>query len=392
MAEPWVTIIGLGEDGPDGLSVASRKALDAAEVIFGGQRHLDLIAAGPRGQTWPVPFTVDPVLAAKGRRVVVLASNDPFWFGAGSSLTRHLKPGDWVAHPSPSTFSLAAARLGWPLEDTLCFGLHAAPFARLLPALGRRVVATLRDGAAASDIAAWLTANGFGASTLHILEALGGPRERVRNIRADAFNLTDVQHPVAVAIDPVGTALPCANGLRDTLFAHDGQITKSPVRALTLSALAPRPDQLLWDLGAGSGSVSVEWCLAAHGARAIAVEQNPARAENIRVNIATFGLDTRMELRVATSSDALAALPDPDAVFIGGGARQDLLQSLWARIPTGTGLVINGVTLETEALLAKWHANKGGDLMRIELAEAQPLGTMQGWAPARPVVQWRVTR
>ncbi len=395
MAEPWVTIIGLGEDGPDGLTAASRKALNEAQIVFGGPRHLDLVGAGDRGQPWPVPFSVEPVLAVKGQRVVVLASGDPFWFGAGSSLTRHLQPGEWVAHPAPSCFALAAARLGWRLEESLCFGLHAAPFERLVPVLapGQRIIATLRDGAAPAQLAAWLTDQGFGASTLHVLEALGGPRERVRQGRADDFDLTGVQHPVAVAIDPAGAAgLPRASGLADDLFAHDGQITKRPIRALTLSALAPRPGQMLWDLGAGSGSISVEWCLAAPGARAIAVERRDDRARNIHTNIARFGLDNRMDVVTAPSLQALADLPAPDAVFIGGGADQALLTALWDRLPAGTQIVINAVTLDTETLLAQWHGDKGGQLLRVELAEAQPLGTLRGWAPARPVVQWSVTR
>ncbi|EEW24751.1 bifunctional cobalt-precorrin-7 (C(5))-methyltransferase/cobalt-precorrin-6B (C(15))-methyltransferase [Rhodobacter ferrooxidans] len=389
---PWLTLIGIGEDGLAGLSDASRDALARAEVVFGGPRHLGLAQVGDRGQAWPVPFSVDPVLALRGRAVVVLASGDPFWHGAGGSLVAHLAAGEWLSHPAPSVFALAANRLGWKLEETRCIGLHAAPFARLVPELvnGAGVICTLRDGAAAGELAAWLCGAGFGGSTLWVLEALGGPDERVRQTRADSYDLTDVRAPVALAIRPSGTGLPRTPGLADDSFAHDGQITKAPVRALTLASLAPRPGELLWDLGAGSGSISVEWCLA--GGKAVAVEQRADRCANIAANALRFGVEHRLVLVQAASQDALPGLPAPDAVFIGGGADAALLAAVWDQLAPGARLVVNGVTLETEALLAAWHAEKGGDLLRIELSRAAPLGRMRGWVAARPVVQWSVTR
>lgn len=395
MSDPWLSIIGIGEDGLNGLTNASRAALDRAEVIFGGPRHLELAQAGARGRPWPVPFSVAPVLACRGQKVAVLASGDPFWHGAGGTLAAHLAPGEWQAYPAPSTFSLAAARLSWRLEETLCLGLHAAPFERLVPVLapGVRVICLLRDGAAAGTLAEWLTARGFGPSSLTVLEALGGPRERLRDANAEGFDLTDITAPVAVAIETAGAAgLPRASGLPDDLFTHDGQITKRPVRALTLSALAPRSGQLLWDIGAGSGSISVEWSLSAPGTRALAVEPRPDRAANIRANAAKFGLDHRIEMIEGPAPGALSGLPAPDAVFLGGGASDELLTTLWETLPQGTRLVANAVTLETEALLTRWQAAQGGNLLRVELAEAAPLGRMRGWDRARPVVQWSVTR
>lgn len=394
MSDPWLSIIGLGEDGLNGLGSASRAALDAAEVIFGGPRHLELAAAGTRGQPWPVPFSVSPVLAARGRRVVVLASGDPFWHGAGGSLAAHLAPEEWRAYPAPSTFALAAARLGWRLEEVLCLGLHAAPFARLRPLLhrGERLIVLLRDGSAPAELATWLTKQGFGASRMTVLEALGGPRERRRATVAERFALTGITAPVAVALEAEGLGLPHTPGFSEDLFAHDGQITKAPVRALTLSALAPRPGERLWDLGAGSGSISIEWALAAPGATAEAVERRADRLPHITENAERFGLTHRITATEGESLDTLPKLPRPDAVFIGGGASKPLLDALWDTIPTGTRVVINAVTLGTEALLAEAHAAQGGRLLRIELAEAKPLGRMQGWAPARPVVQWSVTR
>jgi precorrin-6B C5,15-methyltransferase / cobalt-precorrin-6B C5,C15-methyltransferase len=391
MSDPWLTIIGLGEDGPAGLAAASRDALARAEVIFGGPRHLAL--AGVTGRPWGVPFDVAPVLAERGRRVVVLASGDPFWFGAGGSLSGHLNPGEWVSHPAPSTFSLAANCLGWRLEETICLGLHAASLTRLAPVLGNgvRAICLLRDAAAVTDLAAYLDQTGFGASTLTVLEALGGPRQRLREVMAEDMDLRDIVAPVAVAIEAKGQGLPRASGLPDTLFAHDGQITKRPIRALTLSALAPRSGEVLWDIGAGSGSVGIEWLLAG-GARCHAVEANPARAARAAANAETFGLTHRYSLHEFSAPDGLGTLPAPDAVFIGGGASETLLAQLWALIPAGTRVVANAVTLETEALLTKWSAAQGGQLLRIDIAESVAIGPKRGWRASLPIVQWSVTR
>ena len=388
MGNPWLTIIGLGEDGPVGLSPASHAALAAAEVIFGGPRHLDLIGAGSKGQAWPVPFDVAPVLALRGRAVVVLASGDPFWFGAGGSLMAHVPPGEWVSHPAPSTFQLAANRLGWRLEDVHCLGLHAAPFARLRPVLGRgvRAICTLRDGAAVGELAEWLRDNGHPGARLTVLERLGGPLERV------TFGVpSEVGAPVSVAIEATETGLPGASGLDDALFAHDGQITKRPVRALTLSALAPRAGEVLWDIGAGSGSVGIEWLLAG-GARVVALEADAVRAERARGNVAAFGLAHRHQVIEARAPEGLEALPVPDAVFVGGGANEALLARLWEVMPVGCRLVLNAVTIETEALVLDWSARHGGSLLKIEVSEPVAIGRKRGWRAALPILQWSVVR
>ncbi len=385
-------IIGLGEDGLAGLSDASREALGRAEIIFGGPRHLALVGAGDRGRAWPIPFSVAAVLAHKGQNVAILASGDPFWFGAGSSLTAHLERDEWQAFPAPSTFQLAAAQLGWRMEEITCHGLHAAPFTRLRPVLtnGARAICLLRDGDAPQALAKWLTDQGF-AADLTVLERLGGPNQRTRQTTAAAFAITEIQPPVAIAIEiTAGQGLTRASGLDDALFANDGQITKRPVRALTLSALAPRAGEVLWDIGAGSGSISVEWCLA--GGRALAFELRPDRAANIRTNATNFGLDHRMTCVEGAAAETLSAHPIPDAVFIGGGGTAALFDQLWHILPVGTRIVANGVTLETESLLAQQHAQRGGSLLRIDIATAAPLGRMRGWDAARPVVQWSVTR
>jgi precorrin-6Y C5,15-methyltransferase (decarboxylating) len=392
MADPWLTVIGMNEDGLDGLSTPARAALARAAVVFGGPRHLELADVGARGVAWPVPFSVADVLARRGEAVVILASGDPFWYGAGGSVVAHLTRGEWVSHPAPSTFSLVANGLGWPLESTVCLGLHAAGFEAIGPHLmrGARVICLVRDGAAAGELAAWLCAQGAGLTRLHVMERLGGPRARVRDVLAQAYDFMDVYAPVAVGLEVGDTvARAVTPGLPDTAFAHDGQITKQAMRALTLCALAPRRGEVLWDIGAGSGSISVEWCL--QGGRAVAMEGKPARATNIAENIARFGLAQRMILRVGRVNGSDWPELAPDAVFIGGGANDDLLAALWARLPSRVRVVINGVTLETEVLLAQWQARKGGTLLRVELAQAAALGTMRAWTPARPVVQWSVT-
>ncbi len=395
MGDPWLTIIGLGEDGLAGLTDASRDALSQADIVFGGPRHLALVGAGTRGRAWPVPFDVGAVLAQKGSNVAVLASGDPFWHGVGGSLAQHLQPSEWRCFPGVSTFSLAAARLGWRIEDVACLGLHAAPFSRLLPQLaaGRRAICLVRDAAAVAVLAEWLVQNGQGAARLWVMEALGGGAERVRETRADSLAFADIGALVAVAVDPVGavtTALPMTPGLPDDCFASDGQITKAPIRALTLAALGPRPGEMLWDIGAGSGSVSVEWCRA--GGRAVAVEARSDRVANICANVDAFGLAGQLTVVEGFAPAALTGLAVPDAIFVGGGANQGLLQGLWDVLRGGGRMVCNGVTLETEALLAQWHGAKGGSLMRIDLAQAAPLGRMRGWAASRPVVQWSAVK
>lgn len=394
---PWLTIIGIGEDGAAGLSDAARAALEQARMITGAPRHLALLPPlRTERLTWPVPFEdgVTALLARRGEPVVMLASGDPFWFGAGTSVTRHLGPDEWVSHPAPSSFSLAASRLGWALQDVACHGLHAAPLARLRPGLapGQRSIVLLRTGAAVKELTAYLTQVGFGASTLHIMESLGGPRERIRQARAEGFAFDDVAHPVAVGVDMAGDGdvMSCASGLADGWFDHDGQISKRPVRALTLSALAPRPDETLWDIGAGSGSIAIEWLLSHASTQALAFEADPVRAARAKANAERLGVD-RLTLVEGRAPAVLAGRVRPDAIFIGGGLSEAMMEAIIALPGPRTRLVANAVTLESEALLARWHERLGGELLRIEMASAVPIGTRRGWKAAYPLVQWSVT-
>lgn len=384
----------MGEDAPDGLPRASLAALEAAAIVMGPPRHLGLLPdLRAERMAWPVPFAdgIEQLLALRGRRVVALASNDPFWFGAGSNIAQHLAPDEWTVLPGPSIFSLVAARMGWPLERTECFGLHAAPLARLRPALadGVCMIVLLKNGDAVRELAEYLCRAGFGASHMTVLETVGGPRERRTDSTAAELPDTGFAHPVcaAVQVQGDGPALPLAAGRPDAWFDNDGQMTKRPVRALTLSALAPRPFEHLWDIGGGSGSVGIEWLLSHPSLSATTIEPRGDRAARIMRNAGRLGVD-RLTVVQGAAPDALADLPPPDAVFVGGGLTCALLDWLEVHLPRGTRIVANAVTLESEALLTQVHARRGGALLRIELAQSSPLGTRRGWKASYPVIQW----
>lgn len=394
---PWLTIVGVGEDGLAGLSAASRAALENAEIVMGPPRHLDLLPGfGTERIEWPVPFAdgISKLLSYRNRAVVALASGDPFWFGAGSMLARHLDPGEWRALPSIPTFSLAASRLGWPLETVATFGLHAAPFCRLRTELvpGRKIILLVRDGAAVRELATFLSDEEFGESDIWVMETLAGPRERITSATATTLPQHDFVHPVCVAIDVVGSGrvFPMASGRPDDWFDHDGQITKRPIRALTLSALAPRPFERLWDIGAGSGSISIEWLLSHATVTATAIEADPARAERIRGNSLRLGAD-RLDVVNGRAPDALAGLAVPNAVFVGGGLNRELVDWITRNLPTGTRLVANAVTLESEALLIQAQAELGGDLTRFDISQPAPIGPRTGWKASYPITQWSHT-
>jgi precorrin-6Y C5,15-methyltransferase (decarboxylating) len=397
-APRWLSIVGIGEDGVEGLSALARGLVSGAEIVFGGKRHLGL--AGPliRGavRPWPSPFdsAVAEVLAQRGRRVCVLASGDPYHYGIGALLARHVAPAEIMVVPAPSAFSLAAARLGWPLADCALVSLHGRELDRVRPHLqpGARVLALTSDGDGPAALAGLLRTIGFGTSRLTVLEALGGPRERIRATTAADFSLGDIAALNTVAIEVVALdgarIIARAPGLPDAMFEHDGQITKPEVRAVTLSSLAPRRGELLWDVGAGAGSVAIEWMLADTSLRAIAIEAQAERAARIRRNAASFGVPG-IEIVQGAAPGALTGLPAPDAIFVGGGASDaGVLDAVVAALRRGGRLVVNAVTLQTEALLLARHAGLGGELLRIAIARAEPVGSMTAFRPALPVTQW----
>jgi precorrin-6Y C5,15-methyltransferase (decarboxylating) len=392
----WLSIVGIGEDGADGLSPVARGLIGDADVVFGGKRHLTLAGSLIRGeaQPWPSPFdgAVDGVLAQRGRQVCVLASGDPFLHGVGAMLARRIDQAEMLAVPAPSAFSLAAARLGWALQDAAQVSLHGRAIDLVRPQLqpGTRVLALTSDGDGPAALARLLSETGFGASSLTVLEALGGQRERIRTTTAEAFDLRDIDALNIVAIvvkaGPDARVIPRAAGLPDAMFEHDGQITKREIRALTLSSLAPRRGELLWDIGAGSGSVAIEWMLADPSLHAIAIEQRPDRAARIRRNAAAFGVPG-LEVIESETSAVLDGLPRPDAVFIGGGAAA-VLDAARLKLRSHGRLVANAVTLETESLLLVRYATLGGELTRVAVTRADAVGGKTGWRPALPVTQW----
>lgn len=393
----WLSVVGLGEDGLDGLSPAARAAIEMAEFVFGGARHLALAAAAIRGAAhpWPTPFDVAGVTAARGRRVAVLASGDPFFHGVGSVLSRTIAPSEMQVFPAPSAIALAAARLGWAEQEATALSVHGRPVDLIRPHLqpGRRLIVLTSDRDGPAALARLMTETGFGPSRLTVLEALGGPHERVRATSAAAFDLSEIADLNVVAIEIVAAAgarvIARTAGLPDDLFEHDGQITKREIRAITLAALAPRRGERLWDIGAGSGSIGIEWMLADPSLTAIAIEPRADRAARIARNASAFGVPGLAVVQGA-APEALAGLAAPDAVFIGGGAsRSGVLDAAIAALKAGGRLVVNAVTIETEAILAAHHARLGGDLVRIEIARAETIGGFRGWTPARPVVQWR---
>ncbi|MDX3928372.1 MAG: precorrin-6y C5,15-methyltransferase (decarboxylating) subunit CbiE [Shinella sp.] len=394
----WLSIVGIGEDGLAGLGDAAKAAIAGAEIVFGGVRHLELADAAIMGErrAWLSPFerSVEAVLAARGRPVAVLASGDPFFHGAGVTLSRSIGREEMTVYPAPSSFSLAASRMGWALQDTVCISLHGRPLELILPHLhpGSRILALTSDSDGPRSLAALLSEFGFGGSALTVLEALGGPRERVGTHMAGAFSLESVDMlnvcAVEVAASEEARILAFASGLDDSLFEHDGQITKREVRAITLSSLSPRRGELLWDIGAGSGSIGIEWMLADPSLRAIAVEGVPARAARIRRNAMRFGVPG-MAVVEGYAPDALRGLAAPDAIFIGGGGSDGgVADAAIAALKPGGRIVANAVTTEMEAMLLSLHDRLGGALTRIEITRASPVGTMTGWRPAMPVMQW----
>ncbi|PVE21418.1 cobalamin biosynthesis bifunctional protein CbiET [Microvirga sp. KLBC 81] len=398
---PWLTIIGIGEDGRAGLSAAALTALDGAELVIGGARHLDLAAPlSARTLAWPSPFSdgYKMVLERRGQPTCVLATGDPFHYGIGAELARFIPAGEIISFPQPSAFSLAAARLGWSLPDCDCVSLHGRAIERIVSYLqpGARIIALSWDGSTPGRLAELLTARGLSASTITVLEAMGGSRERIRSKAAAEFDIAEIDPLNTVAIEVAAAddarMIPLAPGLPDTWFENDGQLTKAEIRALTLAVLAPRAGELLWDIGAGAGSVGIEWCLRHPRNRCIGIEEREDRADRARRNAAELGA-TALDIKLGCAPEALSGLPSPDAVFIGGGASEPgVFDTAWMALKPGGRLVVNAVTMETETLLGTLHARHGGLMRRLALSRLDRVGGMHGWRTAMPVTQWVVTK
>ena len=403
-ATRWLSIVGIGEDGVAGLSPVARQLVSSAELVLGGKRHLALASELIRGRqmSWPSPIgkVLPEIEKHRGRPVAVLASGDPFHFGVGDMLMRSVAVEETICLPQPSSFSLAASRLGWSLQDVTPVSLHGRALEHVVRHLqpGARLLALSWDGGTPAKLAALLVARGMGASKLTILESLGGPKERVRTTTADAFAFTDIVPLNIVALEIVASTeaqvVPLAPGLDDALFEHDGQLTKRDVRAVTLSSLAPRQGELLWDIGLGAGSIAIEWLLRHPFMRAIGIEESAERVARAARNAAALGTPD-LQIVQGAAPEAFAELPTPDAIFVGGGLSDPgLLDSAWAALKSGGRLVANAVSLQSEARLIDCFQKHGGEITRLQVAKAGRAGTgsVFVWRHAAPVTQWRARK
>ncbi len=388
----WLTLVGIGEDGFAGLGKQARRALLSARRIVGSPRQLELLPRCIVGTrvAWPSPFSLDAVLSEPGEAVCVLASGDPMLYGVGASLARQVPAAQMHVLPSPSSYSLAAARLGWPLQDVVTLSVVARPVAALAAHLysGQRLLVLSNDGTSPQAVAQLLRERGFGPSRMTVLEHLGGPGERrVDGAANDDFSEIAALNLIAIECQasPDAPRLSPLAGLPDTAFRHDGQLTKRDIRAVTLARLAPQPGELLWDVGAGCGSIGIEWMRAHRSCRAIAVESDEGRQALIEHNRDALGVPG-LQLVRGRAPDALAGLAMPDAIFIGGGVtRENVLRDCWAALKPGGRLVANAVTLQSEVTLVQWRERHGGELTRLHIAQACPLGEFDTWRQALPI-------
>lgn len=398
MSGRWLSIIGIGEDGRAGLSAAANALIERAELVVGGRRHLDLVGDTPGEKLeWakPLEATATTILARRGTPVAVLASGDPFWFGAGATLARSIPLEDMQVVPSPSSFSIAASRLGWSLQDVTTLGLNMkglTPLIRRHLHHGRRILALALNGDTAREVAELLTGAGFGESVIVVMEALGGPRERIRNVSARDFDFSDVDPLNIIGVDVVAGAgaapIPYTAGLPDGYFENDGQLTKREIRAVTMSSLQPGAGQLLWDVGAGSGSIGIEWLLAHPANTAIGIERDAERAARAVRNAVALGVP-HLDIRDGAAPEALSGLAQPDAIFIGcGTAGGGVIEVCWKALKPGGRIIVNAVTIESEAALLVAYHEHGGSLTRFSVERAEAVGRLTAWRPAMPVLQW----
>ena len=399
MTKPWLHIVGIGEDGMAGLSPATRAVLEAAEIIVGGDRHhalSDSIAA--ERLAWPHPFDalIDQLKALQGRRVAVLATGDPLWYSVGAKIGREIDPAQIVYHPQLSAFQLAAARMGWSLADVETLTVHGRPVEQMIAFIqpDQRLLILTTGEETPAQIARFLTERGFGKSRMTVLANMGGDREQRFDGVAEswdqsvpAFNTLAVECIAA----PDAALLPRVPGLADELFQHDGTMTKQEVRAVTVAKLMPMRGALLWDIGTGCGSVAVEWMRAARYARAVGIEPRADRRAMAAANALALGAP-KLQVVAGEAPTALDGLEPPDAVFIGGGLSGAVFEAAWTALRPLGRLVANAVTLESEAELLALHKVHGGQLVKLAVQRAEPVGTLTGWRPLMPVTQWSLVK
>ncbi len=397
----WLSIIGIGEDGVQGLSPVARRLIEGAELVVGGARHLELAGSLVQGErlTWPTPIdsAYPQILKRRGRQVAVLATGDPFHFGIGKQLAEIVPTDEFVCIPHVSAFALAAARMGWALQDVATITLHGRAIESVVRHLqpGARILALSWDGSTPQKLANLLATHGLGASQLTVLEHMGGPHERIRCMQVDSGVGEEVEALNTVALEiiagPEGRTIALAPGLDDSFYQHDGQLTKREMRSIVLSSLAPRRGELLWDIGLGAGSIAIEWLLRDATMRAIGIEEREGRASNAARNAGALGTPDLQIVR-GRAPDALNGLPEPDAIFIGGGLTDGVLDAAWSALKPGGRIVANAVTIESEQILLAAFQRLGGELLRIDIARAEPVGSLHGWRAAMPVVHWRIVK
>lgn len=396
--QKWLSVIGVGEDGLAGLSPIARALVDQAKVIVGGERHLAMLPATDSRErlVWstPIAASLQQIEQRRGQAVCVLASGDPMCYGIGVTLLRQTPITEITLIPAPSAFSLACARLGWALTEvetlSLCGRDAALLHAVLYP--GAKLLILSADGSTPAVVAKRLTQAGFGQSQITVLERMGGPQERIIEGIAADWHRQDLSELNTIAVacrsDAKTPTFSRLAGLPDAAYHHDGQLTKQEVRAITLAALAPQPGQLLWDVGAGCGSIAIEWMRSHPRCRAIAIEREPARLRLITDNAAALGTPN-LQIIPASAPEALQNLPTPDAIFVGGGLTTDaLFSTCWQALRPGGRLVANAVTVESEQKLLEWRSQLGGTLTRIAIQRAEPIGNFLGWKAMAPVTQW----
>ena len=396
----WLTVIGIGEDGVDGLSAKALQELEQAEIIVGGQRHHELSPnINAQRINWPSPFDalIDEIRSHKGKRIVILVTGDPLWYSVGARILKAIPREEVTFYPQLSAFQWASARMGWSLADVETVTVHGRADSQILPHLapGVRMLVLTQNSETPAALAEMLCDRGFGASKLTVLAALGGEREQRFDGIAETWR-HDVPDFHTMAIECVAGEnaqwYPRTGGLPDSAFVSDGQVTKQDVRAATIAKLAPYPDAVLWDIGAGCGSVSVEWMRGARGAIAVAIEHKAKRVEMIRQNTVQLGAE-KMVIVEGRAPEDLNGLPQPDAIFIGGGLNTEgVFDAAWMALRPGGRLVANVVTLESEALLSELQAKHGGELVRLSVQKAESVGPYRGWRAAMPVTQWCVVK
>ncbi|MDB9512120.1 precorrin-6y C5,15-methyltransferase (decarboxylating) subunit CbiE [Kamptonema animale CS-326] len=403
--QKWLSVVGIGEDGLSGLTAIAQSLIDSAKFIVGGARHLAMLPKDDREKlvwTSPIEATIDEIIRRQGQPVCILASGDPMCHGIGVTLTRRIPISQITIIPAASAFSLACARLGWPLAEIETFSLTNRPIAAIASAFypGARLLVLSADKHTPAKVAAILTERGFGDSQIAVLERMGGELERVIEGIAATWEATDLAdlNTIAIAIrraegiaalaTPGTFLLPRISGLPDSAFHHDGQLTKREVRAITLSTLAPIPGELLWDVGAGCGSIAIEWMRSHRHCRAIAIERHPTRLQYIADNAAALGVPN-LKIVAGEAPEALKDLPQPDAIFIGGGATTDtLFETCWNALRSHGRLVVNAVTIESELKVLQWHSQYGGELIRISIDRTVAIGSFLSWKPSAPITQW----